>query len=425
MAQIVKRARNNGMRYQVKWRLGGGREAPWQSETFTERRAATKFKADVEAFGHDWPEGWVKGVGYLRPDQQPPCGVHPLLGYGTAYVARLTNVGPDTRSDYQRQIRALVGWLRAIKQVEPTVENLTTNDDKDWILARLKAGASPKTIANYHGLLFAVCRQAVRDGLRPSNPCEGVKLPARDDDTESDEDKVFLTEAEFAMLHRSLKADARDLVLVAVGTGLRWGELTALKVKDLDLDTDVPSLVVRRAWKRNGTGAFAVESYGRRYLGKPKTRQSRRRITLSATVVEALGRASDGKDQDDLVFTAPEGGPLSRHNFYARRWRPALRTAGAQGLAKTPRFHDLRHTHAAWLISAGVPLPVVQSRLGHHSIQITVDVYGGLLFQTHEIADAAVERALRGELIEARPVAVSSRPVAAAEFLDDEHGDAA
>src|SRR5205823_6744645 len=97
MGQIVKRARQDRIRYQVKWRIGGGREAPWQSETFTDRRAATKFKADVEAFDHTWPDGWVKGVGYLRPGAEAPTGVHPLSTYGMAYISRLTNVGPDTR----------------------------------------------------------------------------------------------------------------------------------------------------------------------------------------------------------------------------------------------------------------------------------------------------------------------------------------
>jgi integrase len=63
--------------------------------------------------------------------------------------------------------------------------------------------------------------------------------------------------------------------------------------------------------------------------------------------------------------------------------------------------HDLRHTHAAWLISANVPLPVIQQRLGHESIQITVDVYGGLLVQAHEVADAAIEAALSGRRIAA------------------------
>lgn len=69
---------------------------------------------------------------------------------------------------------------------------------------------------------------------------------------------VFLTEAEFRLLHDSIHAEDRDFLLVTVGTGLRWGELTALKVKDLDLDAPVPTLSVRRAWKRNGKGEFAM-----------------------------------------------------------------------------------------------------------------------------------------------------------------------
>lgn len=407
MASIVRRPREDGMHYQVRWRLGGSREGVWQSETFVDRRAATKFKADVEAFDHAWPDGWVKGYGY-RPagaGADASSGVHPLRAYGLAYIRRLTSVGPSTQSDYLHQLTSLADWLRTIKQVEPTVENVTYDDDRDWIVMRRRAGASPKTIANYHGLLYAIMRQAVRDGLRPNNPCEGVKLPARDDDIDDDEDKVFLTEAEFAMLHRCCAPDTADLVLVAVATGLRWGELTALMVKDLTLDVPTPLLTVRRAWKRNGRGAFALDACGRTYLGKPKSRQSRRRVTLSPTAVAALRRSVVGKGPDDLVFTAPDGGALNRHNFYNRRWRPAVLRARKLGLAKSPRFHDLRHTQAAWLISAGVPLPVVQQRLGHQSIRITVDVYGGLLVQTHEIADDAIERALAGRYV--RVAAVS------------------
>jgi integrase len=160
---------------------------------------------------------------------------------------------------------------------------------------------------------------------------------------------------------------------VAVGTGLRFGEITALMVKDLALDAATPTLTVRRAWKRNGTGEFAG-ARDRYYLGKPKARQSRRRVSLSPTVAEILRELAAGKEPDDLIFTAPHGGRLDQAHWYEGRWRPAVRAAGRRGLAKTPRFHDLRHTHAAWLISAGVPLPVIQKRLGHKSIQITVDV---------------------------------------------------
>jgi integrase len=193
--------------------------------------------------------------------------------------------------------------------------------------------------------------------------------------------------------------------------------LTAIKVKDLNLDGIPPTLTVRRAWKTNGRGEFALEQHGRFYLGKPKTKESRRRITLALPVVDALRRAVADRGPEDLVFGAPRGGRLDQGNWYESRWQRAIKAAQEKGLAKTPRFHDLRHTHAAWLISAGVPLPVIQKRLGHKSIQITVDVYGGLLFQTHEIADLAIERALGGR----RVVTATRRgSIEAAELLPEE-----
>ena len=151
--------------------------------------------------------------------------------------------------------------------------------------------------------------------------------------------------------------------------------------------------------------------------GEAEDEESRRRITLAPRVVLALRRAVAGRAPDDLVFGAPRGGRLDQGNWYESRWQAAIKKAQEKGLTKSPRFHDLRHTHAAWLISAGVPLPVIQKRLGHKSIQITVDVYGGLLFQTHEVADLAIERALGGR----RVVAATRRgSIEAAELLPEE-----
>ncbi len=415
MASVVTRKHKSGeCTFKVQWLLGGRRGAPWQSETFQDRRAALKFQSLVDANGQRWPEGWVKGVGFATLADE--VEEHPLLEFGTTYVRRLTSTGPDTQTRYVKQLTSLVAWLRTIKGVEPTVENVTGDDDRDWIVSRRKAGMSPKTIANYHGLLSALFKSAVTKGLIRRNPCEGVKLPPLDDDTEADDDMVFLTEAEFRLLHDSIHAEDRDFLLVTVGTGLRWGELTALKVKDLELDVPVPTLSVRRAWKRNGKGEFALEQHGRFYLGKPKTRESRRRITLAPIVVSALQRASTGRTSEDLVFGAPRGGRLDQGNWYESRWQRAIKAAQVKGLTKTPRFHDLRHSNVAWLISAGVPLPVIQKRLGHKSIQITVDVYGGLLFQTHEVADVAIERALGGRKI---TIAAGRALVEAAEWLAD------
>lgn len=417
MATLVARRRKDRTTgYRVQWRRGGG-DGPWQSETFDDRRAAAKFQVQVEACGHQWPDGWVKGVGYVTvPAEEPAVAEQCLATFATDYVRRLTSTGPDTQTKYLRQIAYLVAWLTEVKGVAPTVENVTADDDRDWINLRRRAGASPKTIANYHGLLSAIFKSAVRKDVIARNPCDGVKLPPIDDDTESDEDKSFLTETEFALLRSAIDVADQDFLLVAAGTGMRWGELTALKVKDLVLDGDVPALTVRRAWKSNGKGEFAIAEHGRYYLGKPKTKESRRRITLAPKVVEALRRAAAGRESDDLIFGAPRGGRLDQGNWYESRWQRAIKNAQKKGLIKTPRFHDLRHTHAAWLISAGVPLPVVQKRLGHKSIQVTVDVYGGLLFQTHEVADLAIERALGG-----KQVVVSTRPgsVQAAELIDE------
>jgi integrase len=250
------------------------------------------------------------------PDEVEPAPEHPLLEFGTSYVRRLTSAGPDTQTKYVQQLTSLDGWLAEIKRAVPTVENLTSDDDRDWIVARRKAGASPKTIANYHGLLAAVFKSAVEKGLIARNPCEGVKLPPIDDDTEDDDDKVFLTEKEFALLALCMHEADRDFLTLAVGTGLRWGELTAIKVKDLNLDMVPATLTVRRAWKKNGRGEFALEQHGRFYLGKPKTRESRRRITLAPRVGEVLRRAIEGRESDDLVFGAPRGGRLDQGNSY-------------------------------------------------------------------------------------------------------------
>ncbi len=180
-----------------------------------------KFQSLVDANGQRWPEGWVKGVGFAMMVDEVED--HPLMEFGTAYVRRLTSTGPDTQTRYLKQLTSLVAWLRTIKGVEPTVENVTGDDDRDWVVSRRKAGMSPKTIANYHGLLSALFKSAISKGLITRNPCEGVKLPPLDDDSEADDDMVFLTEAEFRLLHDSIHAEDRDFLSVTVGRGCGGG----------------------------------------------------------------------------------------------------------------------------------------------------------------------------------------------------------
>ena len=199
-----------------------------------------------------------------------------------------------------------------------------------------------------------------------------------------------------------------DLLVVAVGTGLRFGELSALWVGDVDLDHG--TVRVNKAWKRDGENGEAdtpgwlarqlrpKHTMRDHHLGHPKTPRSRRTITVSPAVAEVLAGRMAGKAVDDFVFTTRTGRPLHNGIFYTHVWRKLLRALAAEGVAPF-RFHDLRHTHVAWLVAGGAPLPHIQARLGHESITTTIDTYGHLLPAGDELISGIIDTALTGGTI--------------------------
>lgn len=170
----------------------------------------------------------------------------------------------------------------------------------------------------------------------------------------------------------------RPLVDFPVGTGARYGEAAGLLVEYLHLDADRPYVDIRLALKWGGK---------KWKLGRPKTQSSIRRVLLTAQLVQVLRPLVAGKAPGEHVFTMAEGGPLHHGNFSGRYWREAVASAGA-GVPRRLRIHDLRHTHAAWLLSDGVPAMVVAHRLGHSSTTTTLDVYGHI---TAEADNSALE----------------------------------
>ncbi|WP_162250318.1 site-specific integrase [Cellulomonas sp. Root485] len=158
-----------------------------------------------------------------------------------------------------------------------------------------------------------------------------------------------------------------------------------------------------KAWKR--------DAQGRWYVGPPKTRRTRRTVALPDDLVEVLGPLVASKAPGDLVFTNTVGSQLSSSRFWTQTWTPALDAATAPVLAdgapdliaarltKRPRVHDLRHTHASWMIAAGVDLFVLQRRLGHESITTTTETYSHLLPDQQAAAAAAARRTLAGLML--------------------------
>jgi integrase len=136
---------------------------------------------------------------------------------------------------------------------------------------------------------------------------------------------------------------------------------------------------------RNGSIAVVEtlrELNGTFSTGPPKTRRSQRVIPLPRHAVAILNDhlATYDIDADGLIFTTPQETPISRANFRGRISAPACARARIRGL----RFHDLRHTHASWLLADGIPVVVVSQRLGHASVSMTLNVYAHVMPTTED-----------------------------------------
>ncbi len=251
---------------------------------------------------------------------------------------------------------------------------------RQWVGEQSKRRAS-NTVRHLHAALFNIMQLAVDERLILRNPCVGTPLPQT-----VEREPVFLNEAEIASLIAAHPPFWRSLPLTLVGTGLRWAEAVGLRVRYVDLG------------RRELTVAW---TYSQKFGWQtPKSKASRRVVPLPRQVVEALRGQLAGKTADEHVFTMPSGGPVTE-TYRVKVWRAAVKAAGLT--AKGPRPHDLRHTHVSTLIAAGVPLTVIQRRLGHSTITITSDLYGHVSASSARLAADAMELALGIEIPDVVP----------------------
>ncbi|WP_336707572.1 tyrosine-type recombinase/integrase [Oerskovia sp. USHLN155] len=300
------------------------------------------------------------------------------------HLDTLSGITEGTRRRYELIARETDGYR--ISRLP--LNGVSRTDVALWIRELEQTGKSGKTIQMRHQLLSAAYRTAIDDELVIRNPARGARIPR----TEQRE-RTFLTPEEFMQLYAVIPDEWRPLIHTLAGTGLRFGEATALKVSDLSLNDRVPSLRVARTWTYiDGTA---------RKTGAPKTASGRRAVALGAGLAAHLREHTVDRERDSWVFTRKDGVlPIVQATLYSN-WRKWI---AAAGLEKRPRVHDLRHSHVAWMLAAGRPLDQIRNRLGHSSIKVTVDTYGHLMPGADEEMAAAAGRAIPDAFVPRKPI---------------------
>jgi integrase len=308
------------------------------------------------------------------------------------------HLSPVTLESYHSVIRAhlkpSLGSIR-LKQLgpEPIREYMTAklagkkDDQGTWEQKPLST-----TTVRYHlTVLREAIQQAVRDGLLMRNWVDNVTRPKRQrtEMTVLDEEQIrlFLAEAKRSSKHYTL-------YLAAVLTGMREGELLGLRWRDVDLTLGVAS--VQQTLYR----LYGKDVKDKLLFKEPKTQKARRTVDLPPVLVEALRALREEQvalqrefgpayQDHDLIFCQPDGKPAHGQNITRHDFRRVLALKGLRsellatgvpeealpkGLPRI-RFHDLRHSHATLLLQQGVHPKVVQERLGHSTIAMTLDTY--------------------------------------------------
>lgn len=362
---------------------GGGRiQARWveRQPDGTRKRRARTFHSLDEAEDHLRKLFRDKRDGRYVPPSE--ATVADLIGdWLTRGRSRWT---PSTQATYRQRAETHVlpelGHLRA--------ETLTTPRIQRWIDGMIRAGFDASTIDTAYRVLNGALREAVQIGIIPSNPAAAAKRPP----VEIKEAPTW-SAAEVEAVRRVVHDDPfwHALYRVALTTGLRPGELRALRWADVDLPNGL--LTVRRTITKNADGHVVIGNV-------TKTRRSRR-VVLSAPVVRALTEwrkaqitrrlAAETWHDEDLVFDRGDGRflPLTT---WQKKHEAIIAAAGVRRIT----LHQLRHSYATLELEAGTHPKIVQERLGHRSIQTTLDRYSHVSLDLQRAAAEALDERIFG-----------------------------
>ena len=302
----------------------------------------------------------------------------------------IAGLAPKTRANYESLLRCHVlshfgDWELA------QVDRVTA---REWLAGLQANGLSASRTRQARQVLTSILELAVEGGYLASNPARRLKVTGG-----TEREMLHLSAEQAASVSEAteeLQTGSGALVFFLAYGGLRWGEAVALRRGRCDLLRS--RLLIRESLS---------EVSGRLYFGPTKTHQDRV-IILPPFLRDRLAAhlaTHVAKDPEALIFTSPKGEPLRSSNWRRRVWRPACETSGMpEGL----RIHDLRHTAASLLVSAGANVKAVQRHLGHATATQTLDRYAHLFTDDLEaIAERLEEVWAAGNASSARPGGVS------------------
>ncbi len=318
---------------------------------------------------------------WLAAGTQPGADKVPLAEYlRDWFAAHSPNLAPSTEISYKMIIENhLIPALGMIPLAK--LQPLQIQGYYAQAMERL----SPRTVQYHHAVLHRALRQAVKWRIIGTNPVDAVDAPR----PRRKEMRALKAEEVAHLLAVAEGHRDRAIIHTALCTGLRRGEILALRWGDVDLARQM--LAIRRSM-------LYIE--GKPVFREPKTAKGRRQIMIPQASVTILKeqrkkvlqdrlRLGPGYQDNGLVFCAEDGSPLNPDDL-TRRFMNLAAKAGFAGF----RFHDLRHTHATLLLTQGHHPKVVQERLGHQTISVTLDTYSHVLPTLQEAVAEGLDQML-------------------------------
>lgn len=369
MASIEKRVREGRTSWRAHYRTPAGEQ---RNKTFARKIDAERFLTGIEN---------AKLVGTYV---DPALARVTVGAWAQRWLDAQTHLKPTTRSRYE-------GVLR--KHVQPKWErvrlaDVSHSDVQAWV-SELARSHAPATVRKIHRVLSLILDMALKDGRLTRNVASGVNLPRA-----SKHEHRYLTHEQVEDLahaagypadpskHSSLDTRTNEtyrlVVLFLAYTGVRFGEMAALRVSRLDLARH-RAVIVESVTPVQGQGLV---------WGSTKTHQ-RREVPIPRFLTAELAQHVEAKGPDDLVFAGIRNAQPLRVSTFRTSFSAAARSIGVPDLHP----HQLRHTAASLAIASGADVKVVQQMLGHKSATMTFDLYGHLMGDRLDVVADAMDAA--------------------------------